>query len=215
MATPLSAVTGVDTTVPAVFSLTGAMELGVISLSDIQTDPATGRAFLPVLDPVRVYQDFATVDLVSGGRAEIAVGRSAFTEPFGIFGADLRDYDALFTEKLDLLLQLREHDHVTWSGKFRPPLHDAPVTPRARQKPLPVWLGVGGSPQSAERAGHLGLPSSASGSPPTSTRALPRRLRGRFSPTTTNTSVPRPPAAAGSSSARLSSTPAPNAETRS
>jgi alkanesulfonate monooxygenase SsuD/methylene tetrahydromethanopterin reductase-like flavin-dependent oxidoreductase (luciferase family) len=117
-----------------------------------------GVTVLPVLDPVRVYQDFATVDLVSGGRAEIAVGRSAFTEPFGIFGADLRDYDALFSEKLDLLLQLRENDHVTWSGKFRPPLHDAPVTPRAHQEPLPVWLGVGGSPQSAERAGRLGLP---------------------------------------------------------
>lgn len=195
------------------------MELGVISLSDTQTDPATGRRFpyqqrveeivgyatladrtgldvfalgehhtldfavsspavvlaaaaartsrirltsgvtvLPVLDPVRVYQDFATLDLLSGGRAEITAGRSAFTDPFDIFGVDLADYDAVFSEKLDLLLQLREADHVTWSGKFRPPLHHAPVTPRAVQQPLPVWLGVGGSPESAERAGRLGLP---------------------------------------------------------
>ena len=76
-------------------------------------------------DPVRVYQDFATVDLISHGRAEITVGRSAFTEPSGIFGADLRDYDALFSEKLSLLLQLRDNDHVTWSGEFRPPLEHA------------------------------------------------------------------------------------------
>ncbi|GAB2869422.1 LLM class flavin-dependent oxidoreductase [Nocardioides pacificus] len=195
------------------------MELGVISLSDVQTDPSTGQphsferrleeivgyatladragldvfalgehhtldfavsspavvlaaaatrtsrirltsgvTVLPVLDPVRVYQDFATLDLLSHGRAEITAGRSAFTEPFGIFGVDLADYDAAFDEKLDLLLRLREQDRVTWSGRFRPPLHDAPVTPRAAQRPLPVWLGVGGSPESAERAGRLGLP---------------------------------------------------------
>jgi len=195
------------------------MELGVISLSDIQTDPATGRPYpyqqrieeivghatladrtgldvfalgehhtldfavsspavvlaaaaartsrirltsgvtvLPVLDPVRVYQDFATLDLLSDGRAEIVAGRSAFTEPFEIFGVDLADYDAAFIEKLELLLQLREGDHVTWSGKFRPPLHQAPITPRAVQEPLPIWYGVGGSPESAERAGRLGLP---------------------------------------------------------
>jgi len=113
---------------------------------------------LPILDPVRVYQDFATVDLVSHGRVDITVGRSAFAEPFAIFGERLEDYDALFAEKLDLLLQVREHDHVTWSGRFRPALHDAPVIPRALQHPLPVWVGVGGSPESAERAGRLGLP---------------------------------------------------------
>ena len=195
------------------------MDLGVISLSDIQTNPATGRphsyqqriddivgyatladrtgldvfalgehhtldfavsapavvlaaaatgtsrirltsgvTVLPVLDPVRVYQDYATLDLLSHGRAEIIAGRSAFTEPFDIFGVDLADYDAAFSEKLDLLLQLRSNDHLTWSGRFRPPLHHAPITPRAAQQPLPVWLGVGASPGSAVRAGRLGLP---------------------------------------------------------
>ena len=143
------------------------MELGIISLSDILAAIAcrtsrirltSGVTVLPVLDPVRVYQDFATVNLLSHGRAEITAGRSAFTEPFGIFGADLRDYDALFSEKLGLLLRLRENDRVTWSGEFRPPLDHAPITPRAHQEPLPVWLGVGGSPESAERAGRLGLP---------------------------------------------------------
>jgi alkanesulfonate monooxygenase SsuD/methylene tetrahydromethanopterin reductase-like flavin-dependent oxidoreductase (luciferase family) len=195
------------------------MELGVISLSDIQTDPRTGRphstqqrmdeivghatladrtgldvfalgehhtldfavsapavvlaaaaartsrirltsgvTILPVLDPVRLYQDFASVDLLSHGRAEITVGRSAFTEPFAIFGVDVADLDAAFSEKLDLLLQLTEHDHITWSGTFRAPLQDAPIAPRAVQEPLPVWIGVGGSPQSAQRAGRLGLP---------------------------------------------------------
>jgi alkanesulfonate monooxygenase SsuD/methylene tetrahydromethanopterin reductase-like flavin-dependent oxidoreductase (luciferase family) len=113
---------------------------------------------LSVLDPVRVYQDFATVDLVSSGRAEIIAGRSAFVEPFALFGESVDDYDALFTEKIDLLLRLRASDHVTWSGKFRPPLHDAPIAPRAAQDPLPVWAGVGGSPASAARAGLLGLP---------------------------------------------------------
>ncbi|GIF26718.1 alkanesulfonate monooxygenase SsuD/methylene tetrahydromethanopterin reductase-like flavin-dependent oxidoreductase (luciferase family) [Actinoplanes tereljensis] len=113
---------------------------------------------LSVLDPVRVYQDFATVDLVSSGRAEIIAGRSAFAEPFALFGEDMNDYDALFAEKIDLLLRLRADDHVTWSGKFRPPLRDAPIAPRAAQAELPVWAGVGGSPTSAVRAGLLGLP---------------------------------------------------------
>jgi alkanesulfonate monooxygenase SsuD/methylene tetrahydromethanopterin reductase-like flavin-dependent oxidoreductase (luciferase family) len=113
---------------------------------------------LSVLDPVRVYQDFATLDLISAGRAEIIAGRSAFVEPFALFGAQLDDYDALFTEKIDLLLRLRADDHVTWSGRFRPALDDAPISPRAHQQPLPVWAGVGGSPASARRAGELGLP---------------------------------------------------------
>jgi alkanesulfonate monooxygenase SsuD/methylene tetrahydromethanopterin reductase-like flavin-dependent oxidoreductase (luciferase family) len=113
---------------------------------------------LSVLDPVRVYQDFATVDLISHGRAEIIAGRSAFTEPFALFGESVDDYDALYAEKIDLLLRLRADDHVTWSGKFRPPLHNAPIAPRAEQTPLPVWAGVGGSPGSAVRAGLLGLP---------------------------------------------------------
>jgi alkanesulfonate monooxygenase SsuD/methylene tetrahydromethanopterin reductase-like flavin-dependent oxidoreductase (luciferase family) len=113
---------------------------------------------LSVLDPVRVYQDFAALDLVSHGRAEIIAGRSAFTEPFALFGARLQEYDALFSEKLDLLLKLRAQSRVTWAGRFRPPLDDAPIAPRAVQHPLPVWVGVGGSPESAERAGRLGLP---------------------------------------------------------
>jgi alkanesulfonate monooxygenase SsuD/methylene tetrahydromethanopterin reductase-like flavin-dependent oxidoreductase (luciferase family) len=118
----------------------------------------SGVTVLPVLDPVRVYEDFAQLDLVSGGRAELTVGRSAFTEPFALFGERLEDYDALFAEKLGLLLALREQDRVTWSGRFRPPLDDAPVAPRALQEPLPVWIGVGGSPESVARAGALGLP---------------------------------------------------------
>lgn len=118
----------------------------------------SGVTVLPVLDPVRVYEDFAQLDLVSGGRAELTVGRSAFTEPFPLFGQRLEDYDALFAEKLELLLALRAQDRVTWSGRFRPPLDDAPIAPRAVQEPLPVWVGVGGSPESAARAGLLGLP---------------------------------------------------------
>ncbi|PWR10086.1 LLM class flavin-dependent oxidoreductase [Micromonospora acroterricola] len=195
------------------------MELGILSLSDLQIDPDTGKPFsaaqrvadtldyavladrlgldlfalgehhtldfavsspavvlaaiaartrkiqlttavtvLSALDPVRVYQDFAQLDLVSNGRAEIIAGRSAFVEPFALFGHHVNDYDALYTEKLDLLLRLRDQEKVTWSGRFRPPLHDAQITPRAVQDPLPVWAGVGGSPASAERAGRLGLP---------------------------------------------------------
>lgn len=113
---------------------------------------------LGALDPVRVYQDFATVDLLSAGRAEITAGRSAYPEPFALFGASLADYDELFEEKLDLLLKIRANPRLTWRGRFRPPLEDAAVVPRAVQDPLPVWIGVGGSPASAERAGRLGLP---------------------------------------------------------
>jgi alkanesulfonate monooxygenase SsuD/methylene tetrahydromethanopterin reductase-like flavin-dependent oxidoreductase (luciferase family) len=195
------------------------MQLGILSLSDLQPDPTTGRPLdaaqrvadtigyavlgdrlgldlfalgehhspdfavsspavvlaaiaartstirltsavtvLSALDPVRVYQDFAQLDLISNGRAEIIAGRSAFTEPFALFGHRLEDYDALYAEKLDLLLRLSEQDRVTWTGRFRPALHDAEIAPRAVQTPLPVWAGVGGSPASAERAGRLGLP---------------------------------------------------------
>ena len=195
------------------------MELGVLSLSDLQHDPATGQrvsaaartreiisygiladrlgldvfalgehhsldfavsspavtlaavaqatgkirlasavTVLSTADPVRVHQDFASLDLASGGRAEIIAGRSAFTEPFGLFGVDLSQYDEIFAEKLDLLLALREGERVTWSGRFRPPLADAQIGPRPVQPRLPVWLGVGGTPGSAVRAGTLGLP---------------------------------------------------------
>ncbi len=109
-------------------------------------------------DPVRVYQDFATVDLLSGGRAEIMAGRGSFTESFPLFGPDLDDYDDLFAEKLELLLAVRSSERVTWEGRFRPPLVDAGVYPRALQDPLPVWIAVGGTPQSVVRAGTLGLP---------------------------------------------------------
>ena len=119
---------------------------------------ASGVTVLSALDPVRVYQDFAQLDLLSHGRAEIIAGRSAFAEPFALFGAAINDYDELFAEKLDLLLRLREQDRITWSGRYRARLVDAQISPRALQDPLPVWVGVGGTPTSAARAGHLGLP---------------------------------------------------------
>lgn len=109
-------------------------------------------------DPVRVFQDFATLDLLSGGRAEIMVGRGSFVESFPLFGYDLRDYDELFAEKLDLLLKLRGSENLTWSGRHRPPLEEAGVYPRPIQDPLPVWVAVGGTPNSAARTGALGLP---------------------------------------------------------
>jgi probable LLM family oxidoreductase len=109
-------------------------------------------------DPVRVFQNFATVDLLSGGRAEIMAGRGSFIESFPLFGYDLQDYDDLFAEKLDLLLKLRESEHIAWSGRLRAPVHDRGVYPRPIQEPLPVWIAVGGTPQSVVRAGTLGLP---------------------------------------------------------
>jgi probable LLM family oxidoreductase len=109
-------------------------------------------------DPVRVFQDFATLDLLSGGRAEIMAGRGSFIESFPLFGFDLQDYDALFAEKLELLLALRESEHVSWSGRFRAPLDGQGVYPRPQQALLPVWVAVGGNPESAARAGLLGLP---------------------------------------------------------
>ena len=109
-------------------------------------------------DPVRVYQQFATLDLLSEGRTELLVGRGSFIESFPLFGYSLEDYEELFAEKLDLLLAIRDHERVTWSGSFRPPLADQGVYPRSMQDPLPVWVGVGGTPQSVVRAGHRGLP---------------------------------------------------------
>lgn len=113
---------------------------------------------LSAADPVRVFQNFATLDLISKGRAEIVAGRGSFTDAFPLFGYQLSDYDALFKEKLDLLLRLRQQERVTWSGKFRPSLYDQPVYPRPLQQKLPIWLGVGGTPASFVRAGELGLP---------------------------------------------------------
>jgi probable LLM family oxidoreductase len=113
---------------------------------------------LSAADPVRVFQNFATLDLISKGRAEIVAGRGSFIESFPLFGLNLEDYDALFSEKLDLLLNIRDHEVVNWSGKFRPPLHHQAIYPRPMQNPLPIWLGVGGTPASFARAGALGLP---------------------------------------------------------
>jgi len=109
-------------------------------------------------DPVRVFQNFATLDLLSGGRAEMVVGRGSFIESFPLFGLQLEDYDSLFAEKLDLLLQIRENEHVHWSGEHRPSLSGQGIYPRPLQDPLPIWLGVGGTPKSFARAGALGLP---------------------------------------------------------
>jgi probable LLM family oxidoreductase len=113
---------------------------------------------LSAADPVRVFQEFATLDLISKGRIDLVVGRGSFTEAFPLFGLSLADYDSLFTEKLDLLLQIRDSEHVTWSGQHRPPLTGQGVYPRPLQDPLPIWVGVGGSPESFARAGLLGLP---------------------------------------------------------
>jgi probable LLM family oxidoreductase len=113
---------------------------------------------LSAADPVRVFQSFATLDLLSQGRAEMIVGRGSFIEAFPLFGYKLQDYDSLFAEKLDLLLELRDHEFVHWSGKHRPPLTGQGVYPRPVQDPLPIWLGVGGTPGSFVRAGALGLP---------------------------------------------------------
>jgi probable LLM family oxidoreductase len=109
-------------------------------------------------DPVRVFQEYSTLDLLSHGRAEIMAGRGSFIESFPLFGYDLQDYDTLFAEKLELLLALREQERITWQGRHRPSIQDRAVYPRPVQTPLPVWIAVGGTPQSIVRAGTLGLP---------------------------------------------------------
>lgn len=109
-------------------------------------------------DPVRVFQRFATLDLISGGRAEIVAGRGSFVESFPLFGYDLRDYEALFEEKLGLLMRLREEPKIRWSGRHRAPIPDLEIHPRPIQEPLPTWVAVGGTPASAQRTGRLGLP---------------------------------------------------------
>src|SRR5215218_1383057 len=113
---------------------------------------------LSAADPVRVFQEFATLDLLSHGRAEMVAGRGSFVEAFPLFGLRLQDYDSLFAEKLDLLLKIRDNEHVHWSGEYRPALTGQGVYPRPVQNPLPIWLGVGGTPDSFVRAGTLGLP---------------------------------------------------------
>jgi probable LLM family oxidoreductase len=113
---------------------------------------------LSAADPVRVFQEFATLDLLSEGRAEMVVGRGSSIEAFPLFGYRLEDYDSLFEEKLELLLKIRDNEHITWSGKHRPALTGQGVYPRPVQNPLPIWRGVGGTPESFVRAGALGLP---------------------------------------------------------
>jgi probable LLM family oxidoreductase len=119
---------------------------------------ASAVTILSTADPVKVFEDFATVDLLSGGRVEVIAGRGVFTESFPLFGYDLADQDELFAEKLDLLLRLNAADRVTWQGRFRPALHDAPIPPRPVQARLPIWVGTGGTRGSVVRAGTLGLP---------------------------------------------------------
>ena len=113
---------------------------------------------LSAADPVRVFQSFATLDLVSQGRAEMVVGRGSFTEAFPLFGLSLNDYDELFSEKLELLLKIRDNETLSWQGQFRPAMNNQSVYPRPLQDPFPIWLGVGGTPESFIRAGTLGMP---------------------------------------------------------
>ena len=122
----------------------------------IRLSPAV--IILSSADPVRTFQDFATLDLVSSGRAELLVGRGSFIESFPLFGYSLSDYDELFSEKLDLLLAIRDNERVTWSGRHRPALDNQAIYPRPQQDPLPVWVGVGGTPESIVRAATRGLP---------------------------------------------------------
>jgi len=136
---------------PAVVLAAAAVKTKRIKLSSAVT-------VLSSDDPVRVFQDFATVDLLSGGRAEIMAGRGSFIESFPLFGYDLRDYDELFSEKLDLLLKLNESEKVNWKGKYRSGIQNLGVYPRPFQPKLPVWIAVGGTPESVIRAGNLGLP---------------------------------------------------------
>lgn len=136
---------------PALILAAGAARTKNIRLTSAVT-------VLSAADPVRVFQSFATLDLISQGRAEMVVGRGSFIESFPLFGLELEDYDALFSEKLGLLLEIRKNEFVTWSGKFRPALDNQPIYPRPLQDPLPIWIGVGGTPASFVRAGTLGLP---------------------------------------------------------
>lgn len=115
-------------------------------------------AVLSAADPVRVFQNYATLDLLSHGRAEMVIGRGSFTEAFPLFGYSLHDYDALFTEKAQLLLNIRNNKTLSWSGQFRPPLRNQSIYPRPVQDPFPIWIGVGGTPYSFQRAGELGVP---------------------------------------------------------
>jgi len=135
-----------------------AVILGAAASRTNQIRLTSAVTVLSSADPVRVFQNFATIDLLSNGRAEMVVGRGSFVDSFPLFGYRLEEYDSLFAEKLDLLLKIRDNEHVTLSGKYRPALTGQGVYPRPVQDPLPIWLGVGGTPQSFARAGALGLP---------------------------------------------------------
>lgn len=135
-----------------------AVVLGAAAVNTTHIKLSSAVTVLSSDDPVRVFQDFATVDLLSGGRAEIMAGRGSFIESFPLFGYDLRDYDDLFSEKLDLLLRLNESEKIIWKGKHRAPIQNLGVYPRPFQSKLPVWIAVGGTPESVIRAANLGLP---------------------------------------------------------
>jgi len=132
--------------------------LGAAAVRTQRIRLASAVTVLSAADPVRVFQEFATLDLLSQGRAEMVVGRGSFVEAFPLFGLRLEDYDSLFAEKLELLLKIRDNEDVHWSGQFRPSLNGQGIYPRPLQRSLPIWIGVGGTPQSFVRAGLLGLP---------------------------------------------------------
>ena len=135
-----------------------AVILGAAAVRTKRIRLTSAVTVLSAADPVRLFQEFATIDLLSRGRAEMVVGRGSSIEAFPLFGFDLEDYDALFSEKLELLLKVRANEHVHWSGAFRPALRGQGVYPRPLQDPLPIWVGVGGTPESFVRAGTFGLP---------------------------------------------------------
>lgn len=132
--------------------------LGAIAAVTERIRLTSAVTILSSADPVRVFEDFATLDLLSGGRVELMAGRGAFIESFPLFGFALQDYEALYNEKLELLLQLRSNERITWQGEFRPSLDGVEVSPRPVSGKFPIWIGAGGTPQSAVRAGHAGLP---------------------------------------------------------
>ncbi|WP_428910621.1 LLM class flavin-dependent oxidoreductase [Niallia sp. Krafla_26] len=134
-----------------------AVVLAAIANSTKRIKLTSTTSVLTTLDPVRLFEDFATLDLISNGRAEILAGRGAFIESFPLFGYNTDDYDELFEEHMDLLLQLNENEKLTWSGKFRSSLNNADISPRPLHDQIPVWIGVGGTPESAERAGRFGV----------------------------------------------------------
>ncbi|WP_391205798.1 LLM class flavin-dependent oxidoreductase [Psychrobacillus sp. L4] len=133
-----------------------AVVLSAVAQATKRIKLTSATTVLSTVDPVRLFEDFATLDQISNGRAEIIAGRGAFVESFPLFGYDLHDYDALFEENIKLLQQLNREEIVTWEGKFRPNLSNAMISPRPVQEKLPIWVGVGGTPESAVRAGRLG-----------------------------------------------------------